>query len=483
MLKQRHNLFVTLFACSDAISAAGACALAWWIRGQKYGTYDEGFEAYLQDSLTVLVVPILGVVMYAIGLYRPRRDQGLGGEISEVFRASIVTMVTVIVLIWLIGGLRTPAVDNVGPVVPTTIFTGPFRFQILMLAWLLPAMLSCQRLIVRLGLRAMRRRGRNTRHVAILGVGRLGQIAARTLERNAWTGIRVEYFIDHHEHARREECIGKPVYGGTKDLAEILESHPVDSIYLALPNALSAKLPHLLQRLERFVLDVRLIPDVRLKYLPQSMAISELEGMPILSYRESPLSGIGGVLKRWIDIVGACVAILIFMPVMVLIAIVIKLSSPGQVIYRQKRVSLGGDTFWIYKFRTMTESSVEDSQGWTQENDPRVTKFGAWLRKTSLDEIPQLFNVLIGEMSLVGPRPERPELIDRFRDDWRGYMIRQHVKAGMTGWAQVNGLRGNTSLRKRVQYDLFYIRHWSILFDLRILLMTVVRGFVHKNAY
>ncbi len=482
MLKQRHQLFVTLFACTDAVSAIGACGGAWLIRHARYGGFDQTLRVYLQESMTVLVVPVLAFTMYAIGLYRPRRDRTLWGEVAQVFRASTVAMVIAIALIWVIGGLQTPKVQTVGPVIPTEIFTGPFRFQILVLALLLPIMLSMQRIAVRLVLRALRRRGRNTRHVAVIGVGRLGQIAAQTLERNAWTGIRVAYFISHHEHAKRDECIGKPVRGGTKQLASILDEYPVDAIYLAMPNAMAAKLPHLLQRLERFAIDVRLIPDVRLKYLPQSMAVSELEGMPILSYRESPLSGVGGIVKRMIDIVGALVGLVLFAPLMVLIAVLIKLTSRGRVIFRQQRVSLGGDRFWIYKFRTMAQDTSEGT-AWTQPNDPRVTWIGGWLRKSSLDEIPQLFNVLIGEMSLVGPRPERPELIDRFRDDWRGYMIRQHVKAGMTGWAQVNGLRGNTSLRKRLQYDLFYIRHWSILFDLRILLMTISRGFVHRNAY
>lgn len=482
MLKQRHQLFVTLFACTDAVSAVGACAGAWAIRHARYGGFDQTIRVYLQESLTVLVVPVLAFTMYAIGLYRPRRDRALWGEVTKVFRASIVAMVIAIALIWVIGGLQTPKVQTVGPVVPTEIFTVPFRFQILMLTILLPTVLSLQRVMVRLGLRAIRRRGRNTRHVAILGVGRLGQIAAQTLERNDWTGIRVAYFISHHEQSNRDECIGKPVFGGTKQLATILEQHPVDAIYLAMPNAKAAKVPHLLQRLERFAIDVRLIPDVRLKYLPQSMAVSELEGMPILSYRENPLSGVGGMLKRLVDIVGSLVGLILFAPIMIVIALIILCTSKGGVIFRQKRVSLGGDTFWIYKFRTMDANAECDSM-WTEVDDPRVTRVGSWLRKTSLDEIPQLFNVLIGEMSLVGPRPERPELIDRFRDDWRGYMIRQHVKAGMTGWAQVNGLRGNTSLRKRLQYDLFYIRHWSIWFDFRILLMTIMRGFVHRNAY
>jgi Undecaprenyl-phosphate glucose phosphotransferase len=418
-----------------------------------------------------------------MGLYRPRRDQKLIGEVGQVVKASVVALAAIIVISWLTGGHRIPLTQTVGPVLPAETFTEPFRYQILMLAVFLPLVLSLQRLGVRVTLRSLRRRGRNTRHVAVLGVGRLGQITARTLERNAWTGLRVAYFISHHEQTNRVACIEKEIKGGTRELEAILEKYPVDAIYIALPNAMSPQLPQVLQRLERFALDVRLIPDVRLKYLPQSMAVSELEGMPILSYRESPLSGFGGILKRGIDILGSVVGMIVFLPVMILVAALVKLSSPGPVIFRQRRVSLGGDTFWIYKFRTMTRLAVQDDPTWTKEGDPRITGIGRWLRRTSLDEIPQLFNVLIGELSLVGPRPERPELIDRFREDWRGYMIRQHVKAGMTGWAQVNGLRGNTSLRKRLQYDLFYIRHWSILFDLRILFMTVVRGFVHKNAY
>ncbi|MBO6513810.1 MAG: undecaprenyl-phosphate glucose phosphotransferase [Phycisphaerales bacterium] len=482
MLKQRHQLFVTLFACTDAVSAAGACAAAWWVRHARFGSFDEGTGSYLQESLTGLVVPIFAVVMYTLGLYRPRRDRALIGEFAGVVRASFIAMVAVIVLIWLTGGQRTPVVRTVGPVIPVEIFTGPFRYQILILSVMLPSVISLQRLALRIFLRMIRRGGRNTRHVAVLGVGRLGQITARTLERNSWTGIRVAYFISHHEQTNRTTCIEKTVRGGTRELEAILERYPVDAIYIALPNAMSPQLPQILQRLERFAVEVRLIPDVRLRYLPQSMAVSELEGMPILSYRESPLTGIGGMLKRLIDIFGSLAAMIIFLPVVAAIIVAMKLTTKGPVFFRQRRVSLGGDTFWIYKFRTMIGGSQNDPT-WTQEDDPRVTKIGHWLRKTSLDELPQLLNVLIGDMSLVGPRPERPELIDRFREDWRGYMIRQHVKAGMTGWAQVNGLRGNTSLRKRLQYDLFYIRNWSILFDLRILCLTIVRGFIHKNAY
>jgi exopolysaccharide biosynthesis polyprenyl glycosylphosphotransferase len=195
------------------------------------------------------------------------------------------------------------------------------------------------------------------------------------------------------------------------------------------------------------------------------------------------------VTKRALDIAGSIASMLLFAPVFAAIALVIRFTSPGPIIFKQRRVSLGVKTFKIYKFRTMYHIQDEDDpwahlkDKWTERNDPRITPIGRWLRRTSLDELPQLLNVLKGQMSLVGPRPERPELVARFREDWRGYMLRQHVKAGMTGWAQVNGLRGDTSIKKRLQYDLFYVRHWSFWFDLRILWLTVFRGFVHRNAH
>ncbi|MFG0285653.1 MAG: undecaprenyl-phosphate glucose phosphotransferase, partial [Phycisphaerales bacterium JB039] len=354
-----------------------------------------------------------------------------------------------------------------------------------LLAGLLPVMVIAHRTAFRLMLRIIRRRGMNLRHAAVIGVGRVGRIACQTLDRNAWTGIRVGYFISHRDRTERTECLGRPVAGGLGELEKILERRPVDAVYIAIPNAQAAVVPSLLQRLDRFAVDVRIIPDVNPRYLPQSMSLGELDGMPILSYRESPIHGLGGFTKRVLDVAGALAAIIVFGPLMLAIALLVRLSGPGPVIFRQKRVSFGRDVFEIYKFRTMQH--VEDEAGvdlnWTRRDDPRVTRIGRWLRRTSLDELPQLFNVLRGEMSLVGPRPERPELIERFREDWRGYMLRQHVKAGMTGWAQVNGLRGDTSLRKRIQHDLFYIRHWSIGFDLKILWLTVFRGFVHRNAH
>jgi len=493
LLRQRHNLFVSLFGVLDALAIGSASLIAWAIRLDRFDqSLPGGWEGYFKDSLTVYALPIVMVTMIFFKLYKPRRDQALIGELGQIFKASFVSIMLIVVAMWAVGSSRLTPVGPPAQVYPGwRLATDPLRFQLVLLTVSLPLMIGSYRLALRLGLRAMRKRGWNMRHVAIVGVGRLGQITARTLTRNSWTGLRVEYFISHHDQTARTSCLNLPVTGGVRELESILENRPVDAIYLAIPSAMSAQLPVILRRLERYAVDVRVVPDVHPRYLPQNMAISELEGMPILSYRESPMAGIGGVLKRMLDIVGALVGLVIFSPIMLGIAIAIRFTTPGPVLFKQQRVSLGGDTFQIWKFRTMHnehhEPSLDPAKGnavlWTSKDDPRVTRIGAWLRRLSLDELPQLFNVLIGDMALVGPRPERPELIDRFREDWRGYMLRQQVKAGMTGWAQVNGLRGDTSLRKRLQYDLFYIRNWTLWFDIRILVLTIFRGFIHRNAY
>ncbi|MEZ6241747.1 MAG: undecaprenyl-phosphate glucose phosphotransferase [Phycisphaerales bacterium] len=488
MLKQRHQLFVALFCVADGVVVIAACMLAWVARLYVFAEpLPHDWEGYFKGPLVLFALPIVLYTFSVLKLYRARRDRSMWGEQGGILKACLVSMVLLIVALWAVGSdfLTRGVVAKASPHgIGWRLIADPARLQLLVLAILLPSLLGAERIVVRSALRAIRRRGFNLCHVAIIGVGRLGQIAARTLERNAWTGIHIAYFVSHHDRPRQDSCLRKPVLGGLKDLEGVLETNRVDAIYLALPGPMSGRTSEILKRLERFAVDVRIVPDVHPRYVPQSMAVSELEGMPILSYRESPITGLGGFTKRLLDIIGASLALLIFSPLMLAIAAAIRLTSRGPVIFKQQRVSLGGEVFKIYKFRTMRH--VDDEQArpdWTRRDDPRITPVGGWLRRASLDELPQLINVLKGDMALVGPRPERPELIARFRDDWRGYMLRQHVKAGITGWAQVNGLRGDTSLRKRLQYDLFYIRHWSIWFDLRILWLTLFRGFVHRNAH
>ncbi len=495
----------------DGLVVIAACVAAWVIRRETvehfYPRWPQDWESYVKGPFVLFAIPVVLYFLWVFRLYRPRRDQSVLREIAAIFRASLTAMAAIVVVMWAIGD---EFVDGGKGRVMASIFgyqVAAARLQLGALTLFLPVMLSLERWSFRMSLRVMRRHGINLRHVAVIGAGRLGQITTRTLERNSWTGLSVAYFLSHHERTDRTTCLGRPVLGGLADLERVLDERRVDAVYLAIPTSRASVLPSVLQRLERFSLDVRIIPDVPPRYMSQSMTVSELEGMPILSYRESPLHGLGGFTKRAVDIVGAAVALLLLSPVMVLAAIAVKLSGPGPAVFRQRRVSLGGERFNIYKFRSMVHVRDElqtvagqrtgagpggeggaahetaHVPGWTARNDRRITRVGRFIRRTSIDELPQLFNVLRGDMSLVGPRPERPELIERFREDWRGYMLRQHVKAGITGWAQVNGLRGQTSLKKRLQYDLFYIRNWSLLFDLRILWLTLFKGWIHPNAH
>jgi Undecaprenyl-phosphate glucose phosphotransferase len=484
MLRQQHRFFRSVLIVSDLLVVATSAVAAYVVRFQLLSRI-EGLKppdstwSYATHAIPVLVaVPImLGAMLWA-GLYQPRRDQRFYGEAAAIVKASLLGVGLTIAALSLFRNILFDSRDF------SSLQYGVFGSLTVTLLW-------SWRYAFRAALRTLRRRGWNLRHAAIIGTGRLGQVVLHTLNRNLWTGIKPAYFISHHAQRDQDSCLDLPVRGGLNDLERALEAHPVTGIFIALPARLAAEMPELLARLERFPLDVRIVPDVNPSYLPINMAVNELDGMPVLSVRESPLSGWGRVGKRALDLLGGSAALLLFGLPMILIAILVRASGRGPVIFRQERMSLNGRRFKIYKFRTMTHVAAEQpalrdagkgTDAWTKVNDPRITRIGRILRRTSLDELPQLFNVLLGEMSLVGPRPERPELIERFREDWRGYMLRQNVKAGITGWAQVNGLRGDTSLRKRLQYDLFYIRNWSIMFDLRILAMTVFRGFVHPHA-
>ncbi len=491
VLKQRHQLFVSLLCTVDALVIAIACYGAWVVRrffiegSLPAITLTGGRNVWLREPLIIFAIPLALVSMWFLGLYQPRRDRTLHNELRQIFKAAIVTSIAVIVALWAVGGNLFGGWRD-GPAVSVWgIHIDAARVQIISLTILMILGLGLERAVFRSILRSLRRRGWNLRHVCIIGTGRLARVCCSTLDRNSWTGIHVAYFISHLDQTgEKSSCMGRPVLGGLAQLEQVLESNPPDAVYLAIPTSRTAVRPTLLRRLERFPVSVRMIPDVHPRHMTQTMTLSELDGMPVLSVRESPLTGVGGLVKRLIDIGGSLLAIALFSPIMGATALLVRSSSPGPIIFRQRRVSLGGEGFNIFKFRTMYHAEDEIAPArWTSRDDPRVTPVGRFLRRTSLDELPQLFNVLRGDMSLVGPRPERPELISRFRDDWRGYMLRQHVKAGITGWAQVNGLRGDTSLRKRLQFDLFYIRHWSLGFDLKIIWLTLFRGFVHRNAH
>ena len=337
------------------------------------------------------------------------------------------------------------------------------------------------RIAVRVTLRTLRRRGYNLRHIVIVGAGALGSEIADRLSSAAWTGLNVVGFYDDDPAKIGSVIQGRPVVGPTDRLAEDIVPSGIDQVWIALPLRAEARIRELLTALRDSPIEVRFVPDIYSFHL-LNHSLTEVAGLPVISLTETPIAGINRLIKAVEDITFGFLGLIFAAPALIGIALAVKLTSPGPVVYRQQRMTWNGQCFDMFKFRTMHVDAEPNGPVWSDHGDHRMTPVGAFLRRFSLDELPQLLNVIRGDMSLVGPRPERPEFVQQFRYEIPGYMQKHLVKAGMTGWAQVNDLRGNTDVARRIQYDLYYIDHWSLWFDLRILAMTLWHILQSRNA-
>ncbi len=325
----------------------------------------------------------------------------------------------------------------------------------------------------------LRRRGKNPSFSIIVGSGRLARKTARSLRRASWMGIRNVGFVEDHPTQWSSDL---DILGKVEDLPKLVEQYQIEHVFIAYGMKRIQEARKVFDVLSQTLVEVRLTLDIP-ALAGVSLTSGNLDGLPLVGLREGPHYGINVWVKRIMDIILSICALIVLSPLMILIAILVKVTSPGPIFFRQKRTGLNGVDFEMLKFRSLRVDAEQDGPQMTKSDDKRKTKFGAFIRKTSLDELPQFINVLFGTMSIVGPRPEQPFFIEQFRKTIPNYMVRHAVKCGITGWAQVNGWRGNTSLRKRVQYDLYYITHWTPWFDLRIMFMTVWKGFVNRNAY
>jgi Undecaprenyl-phosphate glucose phosphotransferase len=355
--------------------------------------------------------------------------------------------------------------------------------MVLLYFWFLNLLgLGFSRMAFREGLRFARRLGYNLRHVLIVGTGTLAASVAQRLSEHPELGIRIRGFLGRDRESVGRTVEGAPVIGTFDDLKEATASG-IDIVFVCLSAHDESHAEKILAYLTTTMVEVKVVPAI-CEFMTLRAEAEMYEGFPIITLQGTPLYGWNIVMKRGMDLIGSLVALAITSPLLLLIAVLIKLSSPGPVLYRQTRMGLDGRAFEMLKFRSM-RADAESKTGpvWAEATDTRRTAIGTLLRRTSLDELPQFWNVLKGEMSIVGPRPERPEFIVQFREKLPQYMLRHKMKAGITGWAQVNGWRGNTSLEKRLEYDLYYIEHWSVSFDLKIMFMTLWSGFIHKHAY
>ena len=468
MVKAHANLLVALLKMTDM----GILVAAWLVAlAAESSMWSSGAQGHFRQSVSenlawiAFSIPASLIVFSWLGAYDPRRLQGLPQEARSIAWSVAFCWG----LIYLVADFARPS-----PLSQTLMASFLISWMAAALSW---------RLAARGWLRSIRRRGLNLRHAAIVGTGRIAQKLYHTLSRNVWTGVQVSYFVSEGEQAGGLTLQGRPILGPMANIAELLRAKPVDIVFVAVRHSCIDRIEQVFADLTTTATDVYLVPDILPLQLMRDKVI-EIGGLKILGLTSTPLRGWNTRVKRVMDILLGCGALALFALPMALIALLVKAASRGPVLYSQERASLGGHPFRMMKFRTMVENA-ESATGpvWTSKDDHRVTRIGRLLRKTSLDELPQLFNVLRGDMSLIGPRPERPELIEQFRQVIPQYMLRHHVKAGMTGLAQVRGWRGNTSLRKRIQYDLYYIRNWSIWLDAYVLGLTAFRGFVHPYAY
>ncbi len=460
---------ITGLVIADACAVAVAWLASYWIRFTWLPVdLAKGVPPLAERFLPLLPLVVLVhlVSFYRLRLYRPRRDQSLFAETRDVIKAFVVAVVAVVLIDYAL-----PQTNKIS------------RQFILTYALVGTALFALFRASVRALLQELRRRGWNQRTAAIVGSGRTAQRLLYALQRHSWIGVQVQYFVDDSPGEPRARSLrGIPVRGPLHKLRNVVEAAPVDAVFVALPIEQAHRTEEILAALETSMADVRVVPAINPIYAMRP-DVSDLDGLPILSLRQSPLYGWNAIAKRAFDVMvgGAC--LLVAALPMGLLALLIKLDSRGPVFYRQRRMGLDGREFDMLKFRTMRTDAEATGPIWSQRNDPRRTRLGVLLRRTSLDELPNLFNVLRGEMSLVGPRPERPEFIEEFKREVPRYMLRHKMKAGMTGYAQVQGYRGDTSLRKRIQHDVYYIRHWSLWMDVVILARTLVGVWFSRHEH
>ena len=466
MLKVHSRLFVQVTLVADLVLIGACWLLAYLLRfyviGPALVTPDvPPLRDYMLQLVPILVV--WGLAFRWFDLYRPRR---LGSRLSEWLDVAKASTLGVLVLI----------------AIMTFAFRGTeYSRVVIVYFWVLSIVaVSLWRATFREGLRFARRRGINLRRGIVVGGGEPAAEIVAALQRRPDVGVRLLGVVGDKDE---RTTAGAPHLGRFADLRTLLDREQVDVVFVALPHYAYGRLGDLLADIGDDPVSIHLVPDV-FSLVSLRGGIEEFEGVPLIHLRESPLHGWNRVLKRAFDLVIGGSLLVGFLPLMVLIAIAVKLTSPGSVLLRQIRMGLDGREFRMLKFRTMrADAEVDTGPVWAQADDPRRTPAGAFLRRYSLDELPQLLNVLRGEMSLVGPRPERPVFVEEFRRQVPGYMLRHKVKAGITGWAQINGWRGNTSLEKRIEYDLYYIERWSLGFDLTILVRTLWRGFASPHAY
>ncbi len=467
MIKNNQKLLNTFHVVLDALVIIFSYVAAWHIRFRS-GIFEVApWYLSLQEYMIVLIflVPEYLLLYYIFQLYTPKRVQGRRLEAWRIIQANVIGLMTFILVLYL---AREP----------------DFSRTMMFIFFCINVFVEIVgRNILREELRNIRKKGYNQKHILLVGYSRAAEQYVDRIRANPEWGYIVRGILADNK-PRGTQYRGVKVLGRTENLTIVLPENKLDEIVITLGLAEYHKLEHIVGMCEKSGVHTKFIPDYN-NIIPTKPYTEDLLGLPVVNIRHVPLSNVlNALLKRGVDLFGAVTALLLFSPVMAFTALVIKLTSPGPLIFKQERIGFQNKPFLMYKFRSMVvQDENKEKGGWTTQNDPRVTGFGKFIRKTSIDELPQLFNVLKGNMSLVGPRPERPQFVEKFSEEIPRYRVKHQVRPGLTGWAQVNGYRGDTSIRRRIEYDLYYIENWTLGFDFKIIFLTFFKGFVNKNAY
>lgn len=462
MFTRFQRFYNSIKLVTDLGSLALAFALAWYTRFTAFPwvVVPTAEETYETLGLILIIFPI---VFRGSNLYTTNRGRSHIQEVFEIFKATVLSTLVLVGISYFVRERYS-------------------RLTVGLFAAYAFLVLSVVRLMFRAAFNELRRRGVNLKTILVVGAGQLGQRVVETIELHRELGFKVTGLLTRRSEKIGSEVLGVPVVGHFSDLAAQLEMQPVDQVILALPLEEQPQLREIMEVLALHTVDVKMVPDL-FNYFTLRGGLEEFGGLPIISMQGAPLEGWSRIAKRAFDILVSSLALLLLSPMLLLLAMAVKLTSRGPVLYGQERMGMDGHLFHMFKFRTMKTDAESQGAKFATADDPRRTSIGSFLRKSSLDELPQFWNVLVGDMSLVGPRPERPVFIHEFKKQIPRYHLRHMVKSGITGWAQVNGLRGNTSIKDRIDYDLYYIENWSMLFDLKILVRTAFGGFLSKNAY
>jgi Undecaprenyl-phosphate glucose phosphotransferase len=471
MVKRYNRLLVLFHVVTDALLGMVAFILTYFLRFETGLIPTPKGQPPLEQYLDIL--PIIAIVVpvafHFQGLYRLRRGRSRIDDFFNVLVGSIIAVVLGVVVTLYVGTYYiSDELRDVG------------AYQVSQWAWGIFLILNVafgylSRKFVREALERRWVAGVGLRRILIAGAGDLGRMVADRVLEHRELGYQIIGFVDDRAGGDHLGYRGLPLLGRLSEAAEIVRRDRVDHLYVALPLEEHMKLLDLVESTSREGVDIKVVPDL-LQFIALRARLEDLDGVPVINLNDVPLQGLNAALKRALDTAISAVALLLMVAPCLVIAWLIKRGSPGPVFYHQERMGLDGKQFVVYKFRTMPLDAEEDGPVWADQDDPRATPIGQWLRKRDLDEWPQFWNVLKGEMSIVGPRPERPYFVEQFKHRIPQYMLRHKVKAGITGWAQVNGWRGNTSLEKRIEYDLYYIENWSVSLDLKIMWLTLVRG-------